>query len=347
MPGFRIVNSSASLDRNVTHFPCTVKPDVSIYRANSDPGVLTDSSLAEIFVEFKWDYPDDPFCDVYMVKLDPTSEETVKSFFRNTKTSDDVLGQITTYAAVQLGSQFRTHIYSVLIVKDTARIFRWDRSGAIVTEAIHYDKSPLLVDFFRRYSKAPPDMRGVDQSVSDPTLEEARAARQALELRANEPVFKLAVPVQGGAPRFFITSAPRAAFYTPPGRATRGFHAYDISQATLGFLKDTWRVDMRQILPEGETYKLLSEARVCNIAGCIASGDILTTAYHATKTASYTSAEWACFTEAHFVPHRHYRLVLDVIGRSLLAFRSSYEMVAAVRDAVLGRLDYSIMDEQR
>jgi len=37
-----------------------------------------------------------------------------------------------------------------------------------------------------------------------------------------------------------------------------------------------------------------------------------------------------------FIPHRHYRLVLDIIGRSLTTFKSSYEMVAAIRDALYG-----------
>ena len=44
--------------------------------------------------------------------------------------------------------------------------------------------------------------------------------------------------------------------------------------------------------------------------------------------------------------HRHYRLALDVIDRSLTDFKSSYEMVSAVRDAIIGKLNYQIVDEQ-
>jgi hypothetical protein len=37
----------------------------------------------------------------------------VKTFLYETKGAVDTLGQITSYAVVQLGAQFRTHVYSV------------------------------------------------------------------------------------------------------------------------------------------------------------------------------------------------------------------------------------------
>jgi hypothetical protein len=106
-----------------------------------------------------------------------------------------------------------------------------------------------------------------------------------------------------------------------------------------------WRIDLPSIPAEGSTYELLEEAHVPNIAHCIASGDVSTTTYHATKTSAYTSALWACPTDPHFIPHRHYCLVLDIIGRSLLEFESSLEMVKAVCDAIIGRLNNPIADE--
>ncbi|KAH9989993.1 hypothetical protein BJV77DRAFT_920907, partial [Russula vinacea] len=61
------------------------------------------------------------------------------------------LGQITLYAAAQLGSQFCTHLYSVFMTVGKARILRWDRSGAIVTDSIDINRAPHLVEFFHRY----------------------------------------------------------------------------------------------------------------------------------------------------------------------------------------------------
>lgn len=300
---------------------------------------MTDSYKAEMFIEFKWNADDDPFGEVHDVVcqcINCAGENTVKSFHHDTKLGNDTLGQITAYAAAVLGSQFRTHIYSVLIVKDTARIIRWDRSGAIVTEAIKYNEMSFLAEFFRRYSKAPPDMRGKDQSVSCPTPTEAVAARQALNIDDTDPLVKFSIPGIDNSLLYYVASAPRATLYTPPGRATRGFPAYDLLFCKPVFLKDSWRVDLPDIWEEGMIYATLAKANVRNIPKCIASGNISTDKYHATKTCYYTTESWACHSDAHFIPHRHYRLALDIIGRCLTTFKSSYEMVSAVRDAIIG-----------
>jgi hypothetical protein len=158
-PDLRVVNSSPCVDRNPnSDFSFKIKPDVSVYCADSDPGVKTDSSLAELFIEFKWNAGDDPFCDTYGCPC--CNVPNTKSFLRDTKLSVDTLGQITSYAATHLGAQFRTHIYSVFIMKDTARILCWDRSGTIITEAFKYNESPYLTEFFRRFSTVSPEMRG-------------------------------------------------------------------------------------------------------------------------------------------------------------------------------------------
>jgi hypothetical protein len=86
--------------------------------------VISDSASLEIFIEFKWKMSDDPFCDVRNVQcpLPSGGDVTIEFFLCDTKSANDTLGQITAYAAAQLGSQFWTHIYSVLIVKGKARI---------------------------------------------------------------------------------------------------------------------------------------------------------------------------------------------------------------------------------
>jgi hypothetical protein len=139
----------------------------------------TNSSIAEIFAEFKWNAKDDPFCDVCDV-------DSSESFLRSALTGKDTLGQITAYAAAQLGTQFRMHAYSVFIL--------WDRSGTIVTEAFKYNEEKFLVEFFHRYSKASPAMRGSDVTALCPTDRQVRAAREALQLDISTPLVKLSVP---------------------------------------------------------------------------------------------------------------------------------------------------------
>jgi hypothetical protein len=216
------------------------------------------------------------------------------------------------------------------------KVLRWDRSGAIVTEVIKYNESDALIEFFSRYSKTPAAMRGKDESVLDPLPAEELAAREALKLDRAVPLVKLSIPDAAGV-RYFVTSAPEARLRPPAGRVTRGFKAYDVLQGTVVFLKDSWRIDLPDIQAEGQVYKALKDARVRHVPHCLASGDISTAEYHATKTHLYVMEPWAaCHPATRFIPHRHYRLCLDVVGRVLVEYRSSFEMVSAVRDALLG-----------
>lgn len=330
LPDLRIVDTSLYPDCNPkSTIPFHIKPDVSVYPGGTNEE-KTNSSIAEIFTEFKWNTIDDPFCDVHDV-----GSSGCQSFLHATQAGKDTLGQITSYAAAQLGAQFRTHVYSVFILRDTARILRWDRSGTIVTEAIKYNEDSFLAEFFRHYSKAPAAMRGADMSVSLPTPLQAESARNALGLDTSISLAKLSIRPDRGKAQYFVVPAPSATLYTPPGRATRGFKAYDVSRRNVVFLKDSWRINLPDIHQEGEIYKTLNDAEVANVPQCIVSGDI-SLDYHATKTNLYAQKPWACHSGARLIPHQHCRLVLDVVGCILYEYSSSYEMVSAVRNALIG-----------
>ena len=117
-PSLEFVNSSANTDcSGQSKFSFDIKPDVWAYTKNYKRGA-TDVARAEIIMEFKWHQSDDPFCEPYPLPGDLNRS----TFLRDNKSGRDTLGQITSYTAAQLGSQFRTHIYSVLIVKDYARL---------------------------------------------------------------------------------------------------------------------------------------------------------------------------------------------------------------------------------
>ena len=207
--GLMLVNSSGYVDSNKhTSFPFKIKPDVSIYDSTSQPQTPTDSALAEIFIEFKWSYHDNPFL----------SGSVTGGFIWQSKRSSDTLRQITSYAATQLGSQFQTHIFSILVVKHTARIIWWDQSGAIISKEIHYNVSNLLAKFFCHYSAALCEMCGHDTSVSLPTSEEVVLARSALKLPDTEPLIKIEVQSTDQIQtQYYVAMAPLATAYTPPG----------------------------------------------------------------------------------------------------------------------------------
>lgn len=325
VPGLDFVNSSAHPDcSGQTDFSFEIKPDICVYQGDKRGGP-TDVARVELVIEFKWDTCDDPF-------REPDDEN---SFLRNTKAAFDTAGQITAYAAAQLGSQFRTCVYSVLVVKDYARLIRWDRTGAVVSEAINYNHHGHLIDFFRRYSRAQPDLRGMDTTVSASSAQEEELAQKYLGLSAGKVLVKVAVPHPEGL-RYYIALAPTAGPYTPPGRATRGFVAYDIHRKMKVYLKDSWRIDLPDIEQEGVIYQLLHDAHVRNIAPCSAAGDI---SNHATLTHTFINKSWACKLMIQLIPHRHYRLVLDTVGQSLTSFSSSFEMLKSVEDAIVCKCD--------
>jgi hypothetical protein len=135
----------------------------------------------------------------------------------------------------------------------------------------------------------------------------------------------------------------RQHYIPPPRRATHAAPAFDISQGIRVFLKDSWRIDLPDIQPEGLVYKTLTSAGVRNVPSCIVARDIHPDKYHATKASQYASSPWACHSDTHFIPHQHYRLTLDTVGRHLMTFTSSYEMVTVVRDALVGMISLSII----
>jgi hypothetical protein len=133
-------------------------------------------------------------------------------------------------------------------------------------EAIQYNEDCFLVEYFCCYSKASAAMHGNDTSVSLPTVLQARSAQNALQLDPSILLVKLSIQLGvGNAQHYFVAPAPSATLYTPPGRATCGFKAYDISHRNVIFLKDSWRINLPDIHQEGLVYKILNNAKVANV----------------------------------------------------------------------------------
>ncbi|KAA1468596.1 hypothetical protein DENSPDRAFT_794640 [Dentipellis sp. KUC8613] len=135
-----------------------LRPDVMVYHSKRDPTYTTDFSRAERADEFKWSASEDPFND------EPNSSDY--PFEADTECGKDTRGQIIAYASANLELQFRTFVFSVLILGRYARLIRWDRSGAIVTKRIDYVEDPKpLIEFLWRYNLLSDAQRGHDESV--------------------------------------------------------------------------------------------------------------------------------------------------------------------------------------
>ena len=85
---------------------------------------------------------------------------------------------------------------------------------------------------------------------------EATKAREVLDLDNNAPLVKIAIPhMDGCSLLYYIAPIPRVTPYTPLGRTTHGFPAYNVLRGKPVYLKDSWRVNMPDIWPEGRVYK--------------------------------------------------------------------------------------------
>ncbi|KAG2073504.1 hypothetical protein BDR04DRAFT_950482, partial [Suillus decipiens] len=306
--------------------PFQVKPDVCMYSDETSAGC--NMASIEVVIEFKWSQNHDAFhqCN------DGTS------FLSQTEKGIDTLGQITSYTAAQLTAQYRTHTFSVLIIKDQARIIRWDSEGTVVTSPINYTTEPHLADFFYHYTKAFPELHGVDTSVMPVSDEESDHARQRLDLDAKTCMLKVQVPTEDSSLVALIFPAPVAMGLLPVGHGTHTCPAYDPNKDRIVMLKDSWRVSLPHILPEGETYKQLKEANVVNVAMCIVCHDVPSIPQQLMQSVKFSSADWACPHDT-LTPHRHYHLVLDIVGEALKNFPRSHQLVEAVQDALLAHKD--------
>ena len=297
-----------------------IKPDVGLY--SSDLSLTNNSDIieeAKILHEFKYAPSNDPF------------QDEVPSFERDTEKACETLGQITSYATAHMAAQFRTHIFSLLVLPKYARLLRWDRAGVVVTKEIPIAGSKsALAEFYWRYSNATPDVRGHDITVERVwNGVEAEAAREKLKTKMDDKLFRLKLGENGyivGKPTYMGVSSPT-------GRSTRTFTAFCERNKKLVFLKDTWRVVISGQLPEHEIYEKLHKNKVRNIARLIIGADILehkTITHEATEI--FPNRDFPTFRK-----FRHYRLALEDVGHDLRNFSSVKDLVKVIRDATIGK----------
>ncbi|KZT18272.1 hypothetical protein NEOLEDRAFT_1033452, partial [Neolentinus lepideus HHB14362 ss-1] len=115
------------------------------------------------------------------------------------------------------------------------------------------------------------------------------------------------------------------------GRGTRCYVAADLETGNCVFLQDSWRYDVDGMSQEGAIYKVLNDKGVSNIAQVLCHGDVRD---QATVTADYVNASWALETRT-LSKHKHYRIVLDAVGRTLDKASSSRAIVKAIRDILV------------
>lgn len=320
-------------------------------------------------IELKNGISSDPFDDANLPR--PLPDCGVAPTFRTGENAKRARTQLIRYATEMLVRQPRVFVYTVLIARNTARLMRWDRCGAVVTEAFDYIQNPKpLLNFFYRLARASPRAQGFDTSVSLATkaqIDELYDYRRQLETSQAPgavyekefidemkedpdlyPFRQLEVPVFNRDSKSqpqpdtrqksltLIIGKRRTGIFSPVGRGTVGYIAYVVGQRKLVFLKDTWRGDSPGIPEELETYRKLYELGVDNIPRIVAGGDVLheKTDDYPDREQYTRNQEYLSTKDENIIRRKHYRLVTETLGLPLTKYHNSHAMVHVIRDAL-------------
>ena len=197
-------------------------PDCSVYENTNElknkKEMYLNFSYVDFIIEVKREPRFDPFGD--------KSDGGTSNYMCAEGSALSTLGQLTAYASSILSAQYHTHTFMVLIVKNYARLIRWDHSGAIFTKPIFFDNDPLLTDFFDRYNFADREARGHDITVSSASSQDIQLAKNKVsELREAKSCLDVTL-----SDRHFIIPVPASTPDIPVGRWTRASFAYDTIQ---------------------------------------------------------------------------------------------------------------------
>jgi len=316
----------------------------------------------EMFVEFKSGDASDPFHSKDLVPFEKTFHTTCAT-----------RGQIVLYSTRLQTYQFRTCAFSVGIFGSVARLFRWDRAGAIVSEPIPYleNGNHDLAEFLCRFDLMSRVQRGWDPTVFNATVKEAEEFDRLLRAvgsRGGEAVLKSLLDTVGhqyyyprrrieiptgedgdGRVVSYIVGRSIAHARSPTGRATRGFVAMSKETGNLVFLKDSWRPNIEGMMGEAYWFGKLKGAR--NISAFVQGGDVrsvvetrgeLKTSRIPQKTLTNS------YSEDHnglrkMVGYTHYRTVQSELYVPLDMFKDSKHLTRIMRDIINGTILFSLV----
>ncbi|KAI0309227.1 hypothetical protein OF83DRAFT_93967, partial [Amylostereum chailletii] len=217
-------------------------PYIAVYPKE---GGSTDSChSAEMFID-RIALKDDPF-------RDPEAEEGRQkiSFQRTSERCVSSRRKQAYHAFTTFDTLTRHFLFSVLLLDDKARLIRWDRSGAVVTELFKWNEanSPLA-EFLARFDSLSPEQKGLDPTVSCPSADNLAFARTSFE-RAGVRIPSDENPIQicvqdeiSGAKVSYVCYLTRPTSGDVAGRASAGFLSVRLTDGVIVWIKDSWRSD--------------------------------------------------------------------------------------------------------
>ncbi|KIM40756.1 hypothetical protein M413DRAFT_28524 [Hebeloma cylindrosporum] len=251
-------------------------PSIIYYRdLLTPPRSKLDFSNVEYFVEAQTSQAFDPFVD------NDDNDSDRYEYYPFEATADlrmTTRGQILAYCTTIARSQFRTHVFGVIILGNCARLFRWDPSSMVVTSLFDYTNQTdnYLAQFIWYYDNASPLTRGHDTSI------EHISETQAYDFVGQE-IAERVKAINPYHSHFCTMNIPdrengeiqhsHLISYPPPcqpsssfERMTRTVQAFDLETKEFVFVKDYWRDVAAEAEKEGDIYTLLEKHNIPNIA---------------------------------------------------------------------------------
>ncbi|KAI0315903.1 hypothetical protein OF83DRAFT_1293074 [Amylostereum chailletii] len=310
---------------------------VSFAAASSTPHVRrkTDHATCDMIMELV-PSNEDPFVDPAPDDNTPRSQ---LSFQRETNRALMHRRRLAYLILEMFVCRARIFVFSVIILKNKARLIRTDRSGAVVTELFTWTEanSPLVI-FLRRFNAMSREDRGFDPTVTPPSPEEIRIARNAFvreDIDADYPDFRMQKfhvhDEVTGAERTYVAGVPM--HYSPNvvSKGTHGYIAADLDDGSLVWIKDSWRLNKAHVRKEADVYRMLVKAEIPHVSSMLYGGDV---EGQESCNQNFVDAPWACETDGVSHGKIHHRTVVSSVGRSLKDFTCTHELTAATRDAI-------------
>ncbi|KAJ2981291.1 hypothetical protein NUW54_g10892 [Trametes sanguinea] len=281
------------------------------------------------------------------------------------------------YVTEVFARQQRIFLYTVSLFGPFARLFRWDRSGCVVSESFDIHEHPdIITEFLWRFAHLSDAERGHDLTYSMASRDEEALFRDtvrayvALQLDVfdeeldnalkthYQPGHVTKVPVHSPAAAGsglkhydLLVSRPVVSPLSLDGRCTRGFWAVDVETGKVVFLKDTWRIASHSET-EGDILRRLNELGVRNVPILAFQGDVVDRrnnalegnepVYQETRTNKYVAEPWAHRIDGKDVivrRRRHYRLVTSTVGYSIKTLRGTEELLHSTYDVFIAMKD--------
>ena len=291
------------------------------------------------------------------------------------------LGQIGQYIGTIFGRQHRTHVLSVYVYRNKARLVYTDRDACVVSTPFAYaqpfgdPQSKALQTFFWRIAHASREQLGYDSSVEPATkveFEAMLAYARSLPRSSyayTQLCYALCINVDAGDsgpdPRRTCTQwplqrvtrqdgshvfigRPRFASSALFGRCTRGFVAYDPREdGALYFMKDLWRVDHPEIEPEHEIYEQLHANDVTNIPTCLGGEDVGSDTARGWQRSRTLDIQVLLGSagidkEPQLRARGHYRIFFKEVLLPVTDFANFQELVLFLADALYGGCEPSL-----